>query len=80
MCLIKNLDWHISMAEVVVIDYLVFIKINGGRTMKLECSVEELKLLFKNFELKETNIKIDGAKVAEKIAPSISNVLKNADI
>lgn len=48
--------------------------------MKLECSVEELKLLFKNFDLKETNIKIDGAKVAEKIAPSISNALKNAGI
>ena len=25
----------------------------GGEMMKLECSVEELKLLFKNFKLKE---------------------------
>lgn len=37
--------------------------------MKLECSVEELKLLFKNFDLKDTNIKIDGA-IGSMIAPS----------
>jgi len=28
--------------------------------MKLECSVEELKLLFKNFEIKEKTIYIDA--------------------
>lgn len=28
--------------------------------MKLECSVEELKLLFKNFEIKEKTIEINA--------------------
>jgi len=31
-----------------------------GKSMKLECSVEELKLLFKNFEIKEKTIYIDA--------------------
>ncbi len=47
--------------------------------MKLECSVEELKLLFKNFNLKEknVNIKIDGEKVGKLVTPSMSKVLSD---
>lgn len=50
--------------------------------MKLECSVEELKLLYKNFDLKESNtqINIDGEKVGKLIAPSILKVLKESAI
>lgn len=44
--------------------------------MELKCSVEELKLLFKNFDLKEQckKIRIDGEEVGKLIAPSIKNV------
>lgn len=48
--------------------------------MKLECSVEELKLLFKNFDLREKAIelKIDGEKVGKLIAPSINKTFKQS--
>ena len=47
----------------------------------MNLSVEELKLLFKNFEMKtqemkETKIKIDGQTVAETIQPS-KNISKD---
>lgn len=44
--------------------------------MKIEGSVQELELFFKKFNLIEKpEIKIDGAKVAEQIEPSISKIL-----
>lgn len=46
--------------------------------MKIEGSVQELELFFKKFNLIEkAEIKIDGTKVGEQIAPSAKKVLEN---
>lgn len=49
--------------------------------MKLECSVEELKLLFKNFEIKEKpiEVKINSKEInkGEIVVPNINWNLKD---
>lgn len=45
----------------------------------MNLSIEELKLLFKNFEIKkkeEVEINIDGERVGKLIAPSITEKMK----
>ena len=48
--------------------------------MKIECSVQELELFFKKFNLIEkTEIKIDGTKVGERIVPSVEKTISRLD-
>ena len=46
--------------------------------MKIEGSVQELELFFKKFNLKEeTEIKIDGTKVEDRVVPSLKKIETN---